>query len=162
MDRSVLMAIVVAVMLVLLALLYVGWRRRQGRQKNIATPLAAPADLGSPLGTFDGRYVATTTTGDPYDRIAVHGLGFRSLVSLTVTTTGMLVQRPGSADFWVPREHIVSTRQETWTIDRVVERDGLDLVEWMLGDKHVDSYFRLDARRDFEAALGGLLVGSAS
>ena len=162
MNRPELMAITVAFLALLLLLMFLGWRARQRRQKNVAVPLTPPADLGAPLGTFDGKYVATTASGNPLDRIAVHGLGFRSSVSLTVTDTGLLVQRPGSDDVWIPRADVLDRRSATWTIDRVVEPGGLDLVEWKLGDATVDSYFRMIDPDAFEKAIDQLLPKKAT
>lgn len=156
MTRPELMAITIAFLVLLLLLMLVGWRARQKRQRDVARPLAPPAELGAAIGTFDGKYVATTTAGNPLDRIAVNGLGFRSNVSLTVTDAGVLVQRPGSDDVWIPRADVRDRRTATWTIDRVVEGDGLELVEWSLGGASVDSYFRLDDALGFEKAVDSL------
>ncbi|MBU1589432.1 MAG: hypothetical protein KKH51_16020 [Actinobacteria bacterium] len=162
MDRPQLMAIVIALLVVLLVLMYTGWRARQRRQKDVAAPLAAPDDLGSPIGTFDGKYVATTAAGKPLERIAVHGLGFRSDASLTLTDAGVLVQRPGSSDVWIPRADVVDRRTATWAIDRVVEKGGLELLEWKLGESTVDSYFRLTDPLEFELAFERLLPKAAA
>ncbi|MBN9240876.1 MAG: hypothetical protein BGO97_14280 [Micrococcales bacterium 70-64] len=162
MDRPQLMAIVIAVLVLLLALMALGWRARQRRQSGVAAPAEVPAQLGTPLGTFDGKYVATTTSGKPLDRIAVHGLGFRSDVSVTLTDAGVLLQRPGSDDVWIPRADVRDRRTATWTIDRVVEHDGLELVEWDLGGTAVDSYFRLAEPLEFERAFEQLLPNKAA
>ena len=162
MDRPQLMAIVLAILVLLLALMYLGWRARQRRQRNVSAPLPAPADLGAQLGAFAGKYVATTAAGNPLDRIAVHGLGFRSAATVTVTETGVLVQRPGSDDLWIPRADVLGRRTATWTIDRVVEHDGLELVEWNLGGTTVDSYFRLRDPEAFEKAFQQLLGDRAA
>jgi hypothetical protein len=151
------MAIVIAFGVLLLALMLFGWRARRRRQAGVAAPHAAPAELGRSLGTFEGKYVATTSAGEPLDRIAVHNLGFRGAASLTVTESGLLVQRPGSDDAWIPKAELRGWRRATWTIDRVVEPDGLHLVEWALGEKPVDSYFRMATPAAFESALDALL-----
>jgi len=156
MNRPELMAITLAFLALLLLLMFLGWRARKRRQKNVAAPLTPPAELGAPLGTFDGKYVATTSAGNPLDRIAVNGLGFRSNVSVTVTDAGVLVQRPGNDDVWIPRADVRDRRTATWTIDRVVEGDGLELVEWNLGGASVDSYFRLNDAVGFEKAVDSL------
>lgn len=162
MDRPQLMVIVLAILVVLLILMYTGWRARKRRQAGVAAPLAAPDDLGAAIGTFDGKYVATTAAGKPLERIAVHGLGFRSDASLTLTDTGVLVQRPGSDDVWIPRADVIDRRTATWTIDRVVEHDGLELLEWNLGGTPVDSYFRLAEPTAFETAFVQLLPKAAA
>jgi hypothetical protein len=155
------MAIVIAVLFLLLALMGLGWRTRKRAQRDLPAPRPAPEDVGPALGTFDGRYVATCRSGDPLDRIAVHGLGFRSSASVTVADDGLLVQRPGADDLWIPGPDVRAARRATWTIDRVVEEGGLDLVEWTLGDSPVDSYFRMAEPAAFESALGQLLARKA-
>ncbi len=156
MDRPALMAIVVAFLFLLLALMYLGWRSRKRRQGGIASPQSAPVDPGRVLGEFDGKYVATTSSGDPLDRIAVHGLGFRATGSIVVTATGLIVRLDGGDEFWIPAADIRDVRRATWTIDRVVETAGLNLVEWRLGDRVLDSYFRLDRPEEFESAAARL------
>lgn len=162
MDRPQLMAIVIAILVLLLVLMYLGWRARQRRQNHLPAPLAAPADLGTALGDFDGKYVATTAAGKPLERIAVHGLGFRGTASLTLTDAGVLVRRRGEGDVWIPRADLLDRRTATWTIDRVVERDGLELLEWNLGGTTVDSYFRLADPLAFERAFEQLLPKQAA
>ena len=162
MDRTLLIVVPIVLIVALPALMYLGWRARRRRQQHVAAPVAVPADLGATLGAFDGKYVATTASGNPLDRIAVHGLGFRSSASLTVTDTGLLVQRPGSDDVWIPRADVLDRRSATWTIDRVVEPGGLDLVQWKLGGATVDSYFRMIDPDAFEKAIDQLLPKKAT
>ena len=157
MDRSVLMAIVVVFAVLLLALMVLGWRARRRRQAGVAAPRPVPAETGRSLGTFPGRYVATTVADAPLDRIVVHGLAFRGSAELTVTDAGLLLRRAGAADLWIPRSELRHWRRATWTIDRVVEKDGLDLVAWTLGDRPVDSYFRMADPAGLETALDELL-----
>jgi hypothetical protein len=155
------MAIVIAFLVLLLVLMYLGWRARRKRQSGVAAPVSAPAELGRVLGSFGGKYVATTTSGVPLDRIAVHGLGFRGNVAVDVTATGLLVTFPDH-DLWIPRADLRELRQATWTIDRVVEPGGLELVEWTLGDRPVDSYFRMEQPAAFEKAVGELTARKAA
>lgn len=162
MNRPELLGVVIAALALLLVLMAIGWRARKRRQAGVAKPAVAPAELGTQLGTFVGKYVATTTAGDPLDRVAVHGLGFRSNTSVTVAEKGVLVQIDGTDDKWIPVADLRELRKATWTIDRVVEQDGLELLEWSLGDKLVDSYFRFDDWLDFELAVDKLIERKAA
>ena len=162
MDRPELMAIVIAFLLLLLALMVVGWQARKRRQSGVAKPAAPPEERGAVLGTFDGKYVATTAVGNKLDRIAVHGLGFRGFAAVEVTESGVLVQIDGADDFWIPRADLRAHSKATWTIDRVVEQDGLELLEWSLGDRLVESYFRFDDWMDFEFAVDSLIERTAA
>ena len=157
MDRSVLMGIVLAFLALLLLLMFLGWRARRKRQAGIPKPPIAPADLGTVHGTFDGQYVATTRAEDPLDRIVVAPLGFRAHARVVVADAGVVVQIPGKADPFIPAASARDLRDATWTIDRVVERDGMQVIGWNLGETVVDSYFRMDEPRAFSTAVRSML-----
>jgi hypothetical protein len=157
MTRPELMAIVLILLAVLLALLAVGWRRRARRQSSIAQPDVVPQDPGAVVGVFTGQYVSTTVSGAPLERIAVHGLGFRGNAHVTVTTLGAIVRIDGTSDKWIAATSMRGRRTATWTIDRVVEPNGLELLEWDLGGLLVDSYFRFESASGFDAAIDQLL-----
>ncbi len=157
MTRPLLMAIVLVILAILLALIAFGWWRRSRRQSSIAQPDDAPSATGEQIGFFSGQYVATTMAGSPLERIAVHGLGFRGNVHVIVTTLGALVRIDGTTDKWIGAASMRDRRTATWTIDRVVEADGLELVEWDLGGTLVDSYFRFNQGSGFDAAIESLL-----
>jgi len=154
------MAIVVVFLAVLLVLMYIGWRRRQRRQSGIARPDAVPESLGVGFGSFDCLYVATTVAGEPLNRIAVRGLGFRSRGALAVTATGIVLSLRGQDDAFIPTAALREVTRATWTIDRVVEDGGLVLIAWTLGSGDtaapVDSYFRLEAGSELLDAISNI------
>jgi hypothetical protein len=152
-DKTLTASLIIVLLFVLLGLAALGWRNRQKRQAGIQTPEQPPADLGSVLGAFPGFYVATTIAGDKFNRVAVRGLGFRARTTLTVATAGVVVPIAGQPDTFIPAGSITAAAPATWTIDRVVEEDGLTAVTWNLGDTAVDSYFRLQDPAGFLRAL---------
>lgn len=162
MDRSLLLMMVLGLLVVLLGLMVFGWRARQRRQSTIAAPPLPPVDIGTVIGVFSARYVATTIAGEPLNRIAVNGLGFRSVATLTVTDDGVLIERPGERRWWLDGPSIRAVRRATWTIDGVVESNGLHVFEWALGSQSVDSFFRLEAPAPFDTALERVLHREAS
>lgn len=153
MSREVLLAIWIVFGILLLILLPVGWYGRTRRQKSLDAPRRRPESLGTLLGTFPGKYVATTAAENRLDRIAAHGLGFPSNAVVTATAAGLLVERDGEDDLWIPAADLRAVDRATWTIGRAVERDGLQVVEWMLGSRPVATYLRLDDPLGFESAL---------
>jgi cbb3-type cytochrome oxidase subunit 3 len=153
MDRPLLMALVLAFLLILLALMFFGWRRRQRSQAGIPRPLTLPDDLDAATLSVSGFYVATTVADEPLNRIAVAGLGYRARASVAVHARGLALAIPGQAPIFVPATDIRSVQKATWTIDRAVEQGGLILVRWVLGTEgadqvEVDSYLRLGDRSD--------------
>jgi len=150
--RWLLLGITILIGIALLVLILVGWRRRTRRHAGLPPLGAAPA-LPEDAPVFAGKYVATTTAGDPYDRIAADGLGFRGSARVVVDAAGLLIERTGEPEVWIPRDALVGVDRATWTIDRVVEEDGLQLVRWRLGDREVDTYLRMDEPRALDAAI---------
>lgn len=143
MDRLLPTLIIALVILGVFALMLHGWASRRRRQAGVARPTPAPESLGAASLVVDGWYVATTKADAPLDRIAVHGLGFRARVTAGVHPEGVVLAVRGQQPILIAPADLRGAGRATWTIDRVVERDGLVLVGWMLGDSPVDSYLRL-------------------
>lgn len=148
MDRPILMAIVLAFLLLLLALMLFGWRRRQRGQAGFPRPLGLPDAPGTETLTAPAFYVATTVAHEPLNRIAVAGLGYRARATVGVLEHGLRLSIPGQSAIYIPAADILAVEKATWTIDRAVEQDGLILVRWALGAPEatrtqVDSYLRI-------------------
>ena len=156
MDKVVPAIIVLVILAIALTLMILGWRARGRRQVQLAEPHVVPADTGEFLGDYETFYVATTMAGEPLNRVVVQGLGFRAKAFLQVSTGGVVIPIDGQRDIFIPVADIRGIRRETWTIDRVVEPDGLILIDWVLGDTAVDSYFRAEDPEPLFAALTGL------
>lgn len=164
-DKSVVMGIVVAFLVVMLLLMLLGWHNRRRRQSTLAAPRNVDGSEGEPRFVVDAFYVATTVAASPLDRIAVGGLGFRARASVAVTDGGVILGIPGQRGIWIPADELLGVDNATWTIDRVVERDGLVLLAWRLPADDgtgtgVDSYLRFDSPTDsqeFMAAVARLL-----
>jgi len=152
-------AILTVVLVAAAAVLMIwGWRRRQRRQAGVPALPPVPAGLDPEIPGHRGKYVATTTAGDPYDRIAVRGLAFRGFATVGVHPTGLLIERDGEASLWIAASELIGVDRATWTIDRVVEEDGLHLVRWRNDGQEFDTYLRIDEPVELDAAweAGGL------
>ncbi|MBH0009292.1 hypothetical protein [Salinibacterium sp. SWN1162] len=157
MAKDIPLLILVSLALILLALMVFGWYSRKRRQAHIGAPVTPPADLDPTELRFSGKYVATTVAGDQLNRINVHGLGFRANCLLEVHPEGIVVSRAGSPDLWVSGSNVRGFTRATWTIDRVVESNGLQVIEWNLDGTAVDSYFRMDDPEACERALDSVV-----
>lgn len=164
MDRLLPTLIIALVILGVFALMLHGWASRRRRQAGLARPVPAPEQLGAAHLVVEGWYVATTKADAPLERIAVHGLGFRARVTAGVHPEGVVLAVRGQRPILISPESLRGAGRATWTIDRVVERDGLVLIGWMLGDSPVDSYLRLPDAAEasaFVAAVQALTPASA-
>lgn len=142
MDRLPIAAVVLVALAVVFALLARGWRARMRRQEQLGQLAEPPADLGDVALSEDLLYVATTRADAPLDRIAVAGLGFRARAVVTVAAGGVLLELAGARPAFIPSDAIRGAGRATWTVDRVVNADGLVFLRWVLGATEVDSYFR--------------------
>jgi MYXO-CTERM domain-containing protein len=138
-------SVVLALMVLALVGMALGWRRRRRAQGGTALP-PVPADLGPARFTVPGLLVATTFAGRPLERVVADGLGFRAQATLAAHDAGVLVERAGGAPFLVPAGSAAGTA--SWALDKGVERDGLTVLGWSLTDADgtavpVESAFRL-------------------
>ena len=155
-TRTTLLNYVLIGFVVIIVLAVVGWLTRRRRQRNIPSPAQMPADIGQLRGEFEGFYVSTTLDGQPLNRVAVRGLGFRSRATIAVADEGVVLALPGNNVF-IPRADVREVTRSNYTIDRVVEPGGLVLLAWRLGDVNVDSYLRVEKTEELVSAIGTLL-----
>jgi len=142
-DRLLPTAMVLVVLAAIVGLMVLGWQRRRRRQSGLENLAEVPDQLSAAQLVVEGWYVATTYANQPLERIAVRGLAFRSRATVAVHPEGIVLDRRGSEPAHIPASDLRSSGRATWAIDRVVERDGLVVMGWMLGSTPVDSYFRL-------------------
>ncbi|MGJ9402063.1 hypothetical protein [Arthrobacter sp. KK5.5] len=131
-----------AICVVLVLLIALGWRNRLRRQSDVAAPEPAPGDLGAPSASAEGQYVSTTAGGDWLDRIAVHSLGLKSNAVLEVHPDGLLFVRNGAPNLYIGRAELSGVRRESGMAGKFVEKNGLLVLSWRLGDREVDTGFR--------------------
>ncbi|MER5355761.1 hypothetical protein ABT093_36245 [Kitasatospora sp. NPDC002551] len=120
-----------------------GWNWRRTLQSGLAPLPAVPERAGRTILETSGRYHGTTTAGNWLDRVVAHGLGTRSRADLTLGAHGLLVERPGDVDFWIPAEHLTGARTDSGIAGKVVP-SGILVVTWTHEDTELDSGFRFD------------------
>jgi hypothetical protein len=155
-TRTRLLVYVLIGFAIVLALIVLGWAARRRRQRAIPETAPLPADIGELRSEFDGFYVSTTLDGQPLNRVAVRGLGFRARATIAVADAGVVLALPGNNVF-IPRDTIREVTRANYTIDRVVEPGGLVLLAWTLGETRLDSYLRVEQTEELVHALEGLL-----
>lgn len=115
----------VLVVIVVIALILLGWRNRQRRQSHVPAPAAIPAALSEPRTEVEGTYVVTTAAGERLDRIAVHGLGLRGNALLSVGADGVAVFREGGSNFFIPTSSLELVDTTSNMVGKAVEKDGI-------------------------------------
>ncbi|GAB90314.1 PH-like domain-containing protein [Gordonia rhizosphera] len=143
----VIVAAVALVWLGLVALAMRGWRNRGRRQADlIGTPPTVPADLAEPThGPDTGLYVGSTIAPSWQDRVAVGDFGDRAAAAISSYPDGILIDRQGASDIWIPRASITAVRTERGLAGKVMTADGVLVIRWVLpSGTEIDSGLRAD------------------
>ena len=149
MDRALLTVVIVAIILLAMAGLLVGWRHRAARQeRDLALPElpGVPDDLGADLAEpLPALYVSTTPHQRWQDRIVTRGLGRRAAATLRWTEAGILVDRVGEDPIFVPTASLVSVDTGPGIAGKVMGLpNGILIITWRVGELLLDSGFRAD------------------
>ncbi|NHW46159.1 hypothetical protein HAV21_04540 [Paenarthrobacter sp. MSM-2-10-13] len=155
-NQTLTVLITVPLIVIVLAMIWLGWRNRLRRQADVERLPEVPKQLTPATVVADGQYVATTTAGDWLDRIAVQGLGIRTNAELSIHTEGVLFDRAGAAPVFIPRSALVDSRETNGMAGKFVEKDGLLVINWKLGSRELDTGFRSRHAADKQLLLEAL------
>lgn len=131
------LAIALLVLLAVFLVLYVTLIGRRRLAQRTTTLVPRPPEVpgadhvGSVrFGPLEAVYVSTTLHGDWLARVGAHGLGDRSNSLVSVHDGGVLVEREGADDLWVPVHAIRSTSLAPGMAGKYVGADGLVVLTW--------------------------------
>lgn len=157
MNRLVFALIWIAIIVVVLAAMWWGWRRRSLRDAGVH---GAAALSGEVLSEISGvQYVSTTPVGAPLERVAAPGLKYRGYAEITVRSDGVSVQVRGENPVHISAEHIIGSGSAGRRVGKAVEREGLALLVWRSDDRDLESSFRFSQRaeqRTFERLVADI------
>ncbi|MCI0155677.1 hypothetical protein KNO15_03075 [Leifsonia shinshuensis] len=135
---------ILLVVIVVLVLAIVGWRRRVRRDAPAGGGYPSPDTVSAVTASAEVLYVATTAAGEPLERLALPGLAYRGRGTVEVSGDGVQLRVTGEQPVFIPAGALSGIGASTVAIDRVVERDGLLRLGWTTsGGAAADSYFRV-------------------
>ena len=148
MDKWIGAAVAVAVVALAAWLMWRSWRRRSVRDEGMSG-YQVPPERSAPSLDIEVLYVATTPVGDPHERLALPGLGFRGSARVEVFREGVLLRIAGESSTFIPADRIIGVGRASFVIDRGVEPEGLVAITWIPATREpaeaeprVDSYLR--------------------
>ncbi|MBS9372476.1 PH-like domain-containing protein [Rhodococcus sp. B50] len=147
MDRFLLTVGFLALWVVLVLLMWKGWKGRVRRQQDVVGELpTVPAELGERLvEPSTGLYVGSTLAPSWQDRVAVGDLGHRANAELSRYRSGALLERDGASPIWIPQDSIRAIRTERGLAGKVMSKDGVLVIRWELpSGTEIDTGFRGD------------------
>lgn len=157
MDRALWIIGLLVVWALMIVLMYRGWRNRAARQvSRIGELPTVPQDLGAQiLEPATGLYVGSTIAPSWQDRIAVGDLGFRATAEITRFEHGILLERTGASTVWIPQESIRAVRTERGLAGKVMTKDGVLVIRWVLPTgTEIDTGFRGDDKDLYPTWVG--------
>lgn len=160
MDRVIPVLVLIALFLGVLALMWLGWRRRAAAQSHLPAP-APDEDLtaldgGIDVGPFDAVYVSTVLADQPLERVVAHGLGARARARLSRGTHGSWrIQRDGAASFTIHGDQVLDLASASGMAGKAVGGAGLFVIRWQHGPDatRLDTGFRMARRADHDLLL---------
>lgn len=171
MPREQALGIMAAIAVIVLALMWWGWRGRQRRSAPLVGALPAiPEQPGQPTcGPIEGVYVTSTTHGDWLDRVAAQDLGYRAKSHATVFSHGVLFERAGAKDVYIPGEQITGVTTAPGIAGKFTGGDGIIVVSWGVDAKYgetteLDTGFRTEFKKDRDplvAAVNDIIVSQS-
>jgi hypothetical protein len=92
------------------------------------------------------------------DRIVAHSLGERAEAVVRLSAAGVLIQRQGSPDIFLPAERLIDARPEPALAGKVVGAGGLLVLRWRHGDRLLDTGIRADDKSGYPAWMHAIEV----
>ncbi|MFC5338323.1 hypothetical protein [Leucobacter denitrificans] len=160
MNRITFLLIWIAIAAAIFTFMAIAWRARKRRDASLS-----PASIGladQPIATFAHvSYVSTTPVGEPFVRVAVPGLSYKGWADVAVHREGVAIQVTGEPRIEISADRVRGTDTARGRIGKVVERDGISLLQWEAlqagsDTRALESGFRFDTpaeQRRFAAAI---------
>ena len=151
-ERLLLTAAVVAVIALASWAMWSGWHRRATRESTQLPSLpAVPSALSAPSCAAEGKYIGTARSGDWMVRVLAHGLGAPGRAQMSVHPEGVLFERDGAPELFIPRDCLRAVATGRGIAGTVVEREGMTILGWIWGGIDLDSGFRTPVATDQRA-----------
>lgn len=143
MDRWGFLILMLAIAVLILGAMWIGWRRQRGRSKNLAS---SDELVGSEVARISrALYVSTTPIGMPFERVAIPGLEYRGRADIIFKADGIEIDLDGERPFAIRSEAVLGASTGGARVGKAVGTDGLSLLQWQHAGQTLESSFRLES-----------------
>ena len=148
MTRELIGALAISLVAVVAVLAYLANRSARKAQEHVLIEPETPTSEPSGIECF---YVATVFADAPLNRVWAYGLGGRGKCQVLIDGGGIKIFRQGERDLSIPQRQLVGLTSASATIDKAVEKDGLLVIRWSLGETELGTHLRIvsKAQRTF-------------
>lgn len=146
-------------MLAIIALSFLGMRRGwRNKSKREVAPIKTQIPAGATKVTekVQARFAGTTTTGNWLDRITNYELGTPRGIQLQIFDQGIYLSDELNFNLWIPKSDIQSVGTKRGIAGDVVDKAGMIIFNWLLGDLSVDTGVRVARHADHELIVKAL------
>jgi len=156
--RLALVAMMVLIIIGVLLLMLRSWRKmRSGDRLGISdlpAPLTqAPLDF-DPSEGIEALFLGTSLHGQWLSKVLIHDLVTRSRARVSWDLHGILIERGGASDVYIPRSDLVEVALGSGVAGSVRAKDSVIIFVWNLGDYRMATGVRADTAKGHQQLMG--------
>lgn len=156
--RLFLVAVMVLIILGVLLLMLRSWRKmRSGDRLGISdlpAPLTQAPQGFEPSEEIEALFLGTSLHGQWLSKVLIHDLGSRSRARVSWDSQGILIERNGSSDIYIPRSSLVEVTLGSGVAGSVRAKDSVVILVWDLGDHRIATGVRADTAQGHQGLIG--------
>lgn len=153
MTREIVGLLIVGIVPLVVLLVYLSNRSVRKAQEKV---IPKPQQALNIIHDHTAFYVSTVFADKALSRVWAHGLGGRGRAFMAITSDGISISRQGESGFLIPSKNLTGVTRASATIDKAVEKDGLLVLVWMLGEDELATHLRIvnhEKRKEMERLI---------
>jgi hypothetical protein len=156
--RLALVAVMLLIIIGVLLLMLRSWRKMRSGDRlgitDLPAPLTeAPEGFESSQG-IDALFLGTSLHGQWLSKVLIHDLGTRSRARVSWDVHGILIERGGASDVYIPRSSLVGVSLGSGIAGSVRAKDSVVIFVWDLGEYRIATGVRADTAQGHQQLVG--------
>jgi hypothetical protein len=156
--RLALVGVMVLIILGVLLLMLRSWRKMRSGDRlgisDLSAPMThAPHDF-EPGEKLEALFLGTSVHGQWLSKVLIHDLGARSRARVSWDSYGILIERSGASNIYIPRSSLVEVTLGSGVAGSVRAKDSVVIFVWDLGDHRIATGVRADTAQGHQQLIG--------